>query len=331
MKPSEVVEAMKHAHAAGLAIGLSGQPGVGKTALCRAFAESIGGQFWPLTVPLHDPTDLKGMPWPDREHGVTHFLPMATLPLEPDAKGVLLLDEITAAPPLMQAGCYRLALERVAGDKTISKDVVIVCAGNRAEDKGSYHKLAPALSSRFVWLDVEPDLEDWCAWAVQNGVLPEVLAFVRFKPEALVDYKPEDRSFACPRSLADASKLLATKPSGGIRHALLKGKIGPGRAAEFEGFLRSWESMPDIDDIIARPAKAKVPPESEPATRYAVVTALAYRMDKANCEAVLSYWERLPQEFMVAGVAMAVKREPGLCSVAAWKTWAAKHGKALAL
>jgi hypothetical protein len=43
------------------------------------------------------------------------------------------------------------------------------------------------LRNCFVHLNLEPDFEDWCQWAVLAGLRPEIIAFLRFKLALLHD------------------------------------------------------------------------------------------------------------------------------------------------
>ena len=41
------------------------------------------------------------------------------------------------------------------------------------------------LRNRFVHLEFEVDAQEWSEWAIQAGIRPEVIAFLRFRPELL--------------------------------------------------------------------------------------------------------------------------------------------------
>src|SRR5436853_468664 len=71
-----------------------------------------------------------------------------------------------------------------------------------------------ALNNRFLRLDLEVSVEDWQAWAVANGVAPEVRAFIRFRPAMLFQFDPttNPRAFASPRSWEFAGKVFASAP-----------------------------------------------------------------------------------------------------------------------
>ncbi|MGH2364228.1 MAG: hypothetical protein ACRDHX_06205 [Chloroflexota bacterium] len=60
--------------------------------------------------------------------------------------------------------------------------------------------MPPALANRFTRLNVQPDLDDWCKWAVKAGIEPVVIAFLRFRPALLHQFNREARAFPTPRS-----------------------------------------------------------------------------------------------------------------------------------
>ncbi|MEG7603081.1 hypothetical protein U2102_14740, partial [Listeria monocytogenes] len=60
---------------------------------------------------------------------------------DPNAIYILFLDEITAAPTSLQAAAYQLTLDRRVGDHILPDNTIIIAAGNRASDKGSFFKM----------------------------------------------------------------------------------------------------------------------------------------------------------------------------------------------
>jgi MoxR-like ATPase len=107
--------------------------------------------------------------------------------LPTSGKGILFLDELTAAPQMTQAGCYQLVLDRKLGEYRLPDGCVVVAAGNPASERGVHFSMPRPRRNRFVHLTLEPDLEDWCQWAVHSGVRPEIVALLRFKPVLLHD------------------------------------------------------------------------------------------------------------------------------------------------
>jgi hypothetical protein len=70
-----------------------------------------------------------------------------------------------------------------------------------------------------------------------------------------------------------------------------------GFAAELTGFLQIYRSLPDPKLILLDPHGASVP--TDPATLYAVCGALARLAEPSNMDALVTYANRLPDEFSV--------------------------------
>ena len=91
------------------------------------------------------------------------------------------------------------------------------------------------LRNRFVHLDLEPDLDDWCRWAVKAQVSPEIIAFLRFKPELLhtVDATSDANAWPTPRFWEMASQVLC-----GIARRQKKQLLSD--TSEFESRAPGW-------------------------------------------------------------------------------------------
>ena len=85
----------------------------------------------------------------------------------------------------MQAALYQLVLDRRLGDYVLPDGWTVIAAGNYETDGAVSNKMGTALRSRFVHLDMETDVEDWCKWALTHNVNDIVRAFVRSFPHLL--------------------------------------------------------------------------------------------------------------------------------------------------
>ena len=197
----------------------------------------------------------------------------------------------------------------------------VVAASNRAEDRAGTHKLISPLLNRFVHLDLLVSPEDWQDWAAAAGVVPEVRGFIRFKPKLLFDFDPatNPRAFPTPRSWSFVSEILPVTPKT-LLHRVVAGCVGDGPAAEFVAFLELYQSLPDVDAVLASPTTSVVP--REPSVLCALVGALIERVraDRSKAAGFVSYATRLPLEyFTIALIAIPrvafgrIKTRPNEC------------------
>jgi hypothetical protein len=256
-----------------------GRPGVGKS----SFLESLAREDFPvltLIASIHDPTDFSGLPV-FREGRVHYAVPEWVEHFSDGGQGLLLLDELTTAPPAVQAALLRVVLERKVGFHALPKAVRIVAAANPPDLMTGGWELSAPLRNRFVHLSWELETATYLE-ALQQGWpaaerplidparhqerLPfwqlRIAAFLRRSPELL--HTPPDESpfaFASPRSWDFAAALLAScdllgqAPLPGQQGslaclALLRGCVGEGAALPFFEFLRNLK-LPDPEAVLA--------------------------------------------------------------------------------
>jgi hypothetical protein len=206
MKPSEISSSLQLLSRIQKPAFLWGPPGAGKSQVVAQVAAALSIRLIDIRAVLLDPVDLRGLP--TVEHGKAAWAIPAFLP--EDGAGILFLDELNAAPPLVQAACYQLVLDRALGDYRLPDGWTVFAAGNREGDRAVTSRMSSALANRFVHLPFEPDLDDWSCWAMGPGDLrPEVVAFLRWRPELLHRFDPAEKAFPSPRAWASVSHILA--------------------------------------------------------------------------------------------------------------------------
>jgi hypothetical protein len=302
-----------------------GAPGCGKSAVVRQLAESLKVRLQDVRALLLDPVDLRGLPFlgsDGRSKWATpEFLPQ-------NGTGILFLDELNAAPAMVQASCYQLVLDRKLGEYTLPDGWAIIAAGNRDSDRAVTTRMPTPLRNRFVHLEFEVDVQEWSEWAIQAGIRPEVIAFLRFRPQLLSSFDKDALAFASPRSWEFVSQILKSAPDQGIEHELISGAVGIGAATEFSGFLRMFRELPNIDAILLNPTSEPVPDAA--AAQYAVASALAHRASDTNFDRICLYLDRMPTEFRVLCVRDAIMRDPNVKYTAGYNKWAIQNHHFLA-
>ena len=271
MKPSKLYEALHALIGERVPLHIWGACGVGKSQIASQVANDLDYDFLDVRAVQLDPVDLRGLPRIAADQ--TEWVPPKFLPTS--GKGILFLDELTSAPQMTQAGCYQLVLDRKLGEYALPEEWVVIAAGNPASERGVHFAMPRPLRNRFVHLELEPDLADWCRWAVKAQVRPEIIAFLRFKPELLhtADVTSDANAWPTPRSWEMASQVLCgvarrrkTQLLSGTSEfeaQLLDGTVGPGAASELVGFLRLFRELPSVDEILLNPATAPVPTDPD--------------------------------------------------------------------
>jgi len=160
-------------------IFLWGPPGIGKSEIVAEITNDMGGYMIDLRLGQMEPTDIRGIPFFNKNNEKMDWAPPIDLPDEELAKQypvvVLFLDEMNSAAPSVQAAGYQLILNRRVGKYVLPDNVVIVAAGNRESDKGVSYRMPSPLANRFVHMEVRPDFEAWQQWAVNNKVHKDVV------------------------------------------------------------------------------------------------------------------------------------------------------------
>jgi len=326
MKPTAIKSSLLTAIKAKRPVFIWGAPGVGKSQIVAQIAAEEELELIDVRAVLLDPVDLRGLPHVNGE-GRAHWAIPDFLPKR--GKGILFLDELNAAPPLVQAACYQLILDRKLGEYELPKGWSVVAAGNRETDRAVTFRMSSALANRFIHLNFDVDLEDWVAWALDADVVIEVVAFIRFRPGLLHQFDPtkNEKTFPSPRTWEYVSDILKSNPPSEIEFELISGIVGEGAASEFVGFMEIYRELPDPDAILTNPNGTKV--SEDPATLYAICGALSRKANTANFDKVVEYGKRLPTEFSVLLVRDSVKRNSELTETQAFIEWSASNSDIL--
>src|SRR5580692_3317475 len=157
MSPNNpAIAALGVAVAARVPVLLWGAPGTGKTSTIRAMAEAMGWPCETVIASIREPSDFAGLPVVVGD-GVRFAPPGWARRLAEAGRGLLFLDELSTAPPAVQAALLRVVLERVVGDLELPADVSVVAAANPPEQAADGWDLSAPLANRLCHLAWEID------------------------------------------------------------------------------------------------------------------------------------------------------------------------------
>jgi hypothetical protein len=342
------VEALALAVAANLPVLLWGQPGIGKSSTLVQLARGLDLPLETVIASVHEPSDFAGLPiiGPDpATHGIAMAPPDWAVRLHRSGQGLLFLDEISSAPPAVQAALLRVVLERHVGSMALPDSVRIVAAANPAGSAADGWQLAPPLANRFVhlaWLH-DPDVVvrglggtwprislprlDLDSERLERSVArarAAICAFLTVRPD-YAHRMPTTSSgragaWPSPRTWEMALRLLAfgfaADASMDAVAIAVRGAVGDGAGLELLAFLERRD-LPDPEAILADPEGAELPERGDRvhAMLSAVVDAIGRDLTRERWESGWTLVARLvatvPVDLLAApAVQLAVLRAP---------------------
>lgn len=284
---------------------LWGPPGIGKSELVSDIGAELGGVTIDLRLGQMEPTDIRGIPFYNRDLGKMDWAPPVDLPDEEFAAQhpivILFLDEMNQAAPAVQGAAFQLILNRRVGKYKLPDNVVIVAAGNRESDKGISYRMPTPLANRFVHMEMRADFDAWQVWAVKNKIHKDVVGYVSFAKQDLYDFDPRSssRSFATPRSWTFVSELLDDDSDAATNMDLIAGTIGEGLAVKFMAHRKVAGQMPKPEDVLAgKVTELKI---KEISAMYSLTISLCYELQdsytKLTKEGKIAEWHDQANNF----------------------------------
>ena len=285
---------------------LWGPPGIGKSELVEGITNDLGGHMIDLRLGQMEPTDIRGIPFYNKDLGKMDWAPPVDLPDAETAAQypvvVLFLDELNSAAAAVQAAAYQLILNRRVGKYVLPDNVVMVAAGNRESDKGVTYRMPTPLANRFVHLEMRVDHASWEQWAVNANIHKDVVGYIGFAKQDLFDFDPRSssRSFATPRSWSFVSDLLEDSMDDATLTNLIAGTVGEGVAIKFMAHRKIAGQMPRAMDVLT--GKIKTLDIKEVSAQYSLAISMCYelkdQLEKLGAEKKMDDWHPMADHFL---------------------------------
>lgn len=155
----------------GLPVLFEGDPGVAKTEIIEQVAAAMSLPLVTLSPGLHGEGAFGVVPVPIKTAMGTRLeYPPPSWTDEVEEGGVVFVDEVTTAPPTLQAPMLGLVAAKRVGSHALNPHTRVFGAANPPELAANGHDLAPPLANRFVWLKWSPPtVEEHCAFMLATA------------------------------------------------------------------------------------------------------------------------------------------------------------------
>ena len=309
---------------------LWGAPGLGKTTAVEDETKTLGCDIRTWILAQHDAGELGGFPvlvdGPDGKE-MQRCRP-ANLPKQ--GTGVLFLDEFPQAPLANQNIAAQLINERRIGEHKLGEGWTIVCAGNDIKHRAGTNQMPSHVKDRLLHLNVEADTNDALTYFNSKQFNPELTGFIRYQPEYLHKFDPDQKASPTPRSWERVNSVLNWRLPQLEEQQAIAGLVGGPAAAGLAGFLLVYRELPDPDAPFKAPEIAAIP--DDPAVLYALMSSLAARVEGKNAKNMMTYLKRVPhKEFVVCCMKDSLSRNPKLAQQKDVAEWLRTEGASLVL
>jgi hypothetical protein len=282
---------------------ITSSPGMSKSALIAEIADEANLKLIDLRLSQIEPHDLHGIPFQNNNHKA-EYLPFDTFPLETDpipegySGWIILFDEFGSTEGGTQIAAQKIIDTRLIGNHKLHNKCYLVACGNRQEDNCYVVPMAKSLCSRLVHFTLELTTQEWVTYAAETDIDGRIISFIQYKPSALNMFDPssKDTTFPCPRTWSILSKLIKPYKDLTQHKALIEGVVGESVSYEFQLFLRYFEDLPTIQEIIENPYLA-VPHDLGKC--FATIQHIAENVELKELSKILLYISKFNPEFQV--------------------------------
>jgi hypothetical protein len=325
-----------------------GEPGIGKSSMLKVLAKRFPDyELAYIDCTLLDLGDF-ALPYTEDVGGVgvldgsklevsgglkvTKFAPNARFKFQSGKPVIVMLDEIGKAMKAVKNVLLTLMLEKRIGDMHLPDGSIVFGTTNLSTD-GVGDSLEAHARNRVCFVTVRKphagfggdgsiDPDSWGAWALDNEIAPEIIAWVKQFPHALESYTDQAQkdnpyifnptragqtAFVTPRSLEKASHIAKKRSELGesVTISALSGTIGESASRDMQAFFTVVDKLPTWEAICESPATAKVPDDA--VAKCILVFSAISRVDKDTLPKWLKYADRLDKELQALFARSIVK------------------------
>lgn len=281
-----------------------GSMGIGKSYMVREIAKDLDMYVVEVNLAQYEPSDIGGMQMPSgdtmkvlKPKWLLDDEERQSLLVESGYRGIMyFFDELPQAPILNQNIFAQICNEYRIGDYNIPKGDFVISAGNRMSDRSGTNQMPMHLKDRLTTIEIEPNLDDFCSYMLQNKKDARIVSWVRFQPEFLHKFDRDANAFPTPRSHERTSDILSWKLDEDEMYHAVACQIGESASASLFTHIRIFDKCPKVEDIIANPNDIEVP--SDLAIQFATTSALVSSVNDKNMGAVLKFMNRIDGEFL---------------------------------
>ena len=321
-----------------------GEPGIGKSSMLKVLQQTYPDyEVAYIDCTLLDLGDF-ALPYTETmgDMRVTKFAPNARFKMHSGKPVIVMLDEIGKAMKAVKNVLLTLMLEHRIGDSYLPDGSYVFGTSNLLSD-GVGDTLEAHARNRICEVVVrKPDADEWIEWALKNDIAPEVIAWVKQFPHAMMSYTDQSQkdnpyifnptkagqgAVVTPRSLEKASHIAKQRERLGdsLTISLLSGTIGESASRDMQAFFTVVDKLPTWEAVMASPASAKMPTDTV-AKCILVFSAIA-RVEKETLSKWLTYAKRMDMEWqaLFATSVMKSNKQSFVVMNSDFKDWALQN------
>lgn len=366
MELATIIKHLPRYIAAGVAVEIRGRSGIGKSDMVRQFVwdmNKTSGKTWGIGTNFAatwTPPDVTGYLMPrtlkvtmadgtQQEQTISEWSAPVWMRADPGQKfmwlnefdvPVLVAEEFDKANPEVKKAFAPVILYRGIGSWFLKQGAACIILTNHADDgrQGSTKEFDFVIN-RKVLFSATQTVQAWLDWADRNGIHPLFKAFAEAHPAVVFGSElPEKQGpYMTPRSytmLENMAKNGMLDQHGHIidMDAFMEegaGCVGAPGIRDIITFFKFKDDVPDWDEIVKSPGRAKVPDNA--GAQLMVAHLAAYNTDEKTIDAAVTYIRRIRKEFHVTFAKAATKRNFRLVNSKAFEKWTAEQPELVAL